>query len=104
MPIEEREIIVGKCEVAESLEREKHILFIGELKELLKENVKEQVLLSKQKLRVDFVGVRHLIGGSTLLPEVDTDERMPTSPKYANSDLALQFLKDQWISLFFRIE
>ena len=104
VPIEEREIIVGKCEVAESLEREKHILFIGELKELLKENVKEQVILSKQKLRVDFVGVRHLIGGSTLLPEVDTDELVPTSPKYANSDLALQFLKNQGISLFFRIE
>ncbi len=38
-----------------------------------------------------------------MTPEVETDELIPTTPKYANSDLALQFLKEQEISLFLRI-
>lgn len=85
------------------LAREEHIVFIGELKELLNDQVKEQVLLAKQRLHVDFVGVRNLIGGSTLLPEVETDEFVSTTPKYANADLAIQYLKEQDIRLYVRI-
>ncbi|WP_313467889.1 helix-turn-helix domain-containing protein [Carnobacterium sp.] len=103
IPIEERKIKVGQQGLSETTKEEKHILFIGDLKELLNENVRQQVLLTKKKVRVNFISVQHLITGGTLTPEVETDELIPTTPKYANSDLALQFLKEQEISLFLRI-
>jgi len=102
-PGEACKIVVGDSDAETLLAREKHIVFIGELKEILSEQVKEQVLLAKQRLRVDFVGVRNLIGGSTLLPEVETDEFVSTTPKYANADLAIQYLKELDISLYLRI-
>lgn len=102
-PSEDCRITIAKGETATALAREKHILFIGELNELLNQQVKEQVILAKQQIRVDYVGVRNLIGGSTLLPEVETDEFISTTPKYANADLAMQFMKEQGIGLFLRI-
>lgn len=81
-----------------------HILVIGELKELLKDNVRRQVLLSKQELRITHIGIRNLIYGRTLLPEVETDELIATSSPYVNVDITLQFLREQDLDLFIRIE
>ena len=102
-PVEELEIHLEK-ESEEKLGHEKHLVFIGELKELLNENVKKQVITANQQLGIHHIGIRNLISGSTLLPEVDTDEMISTSPVYANSDLAVQFLKEQQIPLFIRID
>lgn len=102
-PVEELEINLEK-DTEEKLGNEKHLVFIGELKELLNENIKKQVLTAHQQLGIHFIGIRNLIDGTTLLPEVDTDEMISTSPVYANSDLALQFLKEQRIPLFIRID
>ena len=81
-----------------------HILVIGELKELLKENVRRQILLSKQEIRITHIGIRNLIYGRTLLPEVETDELIATSSPYVNVDITLQFLREQNLDLFIRIE
>lgn len=102
-PVEELEIRLTK-ETEEKLGHEKHLVFIGELKELLNENVKKQVLTANQQLGIHYIGIRKLLEGTTLLPEVDTDEMISTSPVYANSDLAIQFLKEQHIPLFIRVD
>lgn len=102
-PIKEREIELEKRS-DDVLGHEKHLIFIGELRELLNENVKKQLMLAKREIGVQSVMVRNLIHGTTLLPEVETDELISTSPVYANSDLALQFLKIQDISLFIRVD
>lgn len=81
-----------------------HVLFIGQLKELLNENVKEQLLMAKKELRIRYIGIRNLIFGKTLLPEVETDELVATSTPFMNSDLALQFLQDHHLHLLIRIE
>lgn len=86
-----------------TLEHEKHIVFIGELKDILNENIKEQVLMTDSSMKIDFIGIRNLISGSTILPEVNTDETISTISIYANSDLALRTIKDLGFSVFLRI-
>lgn len=81
-----------------------HILTIGELKEVLKEEVQKQIITTRDELGVNYIGVRHLFGGSTFLPEAETDELVPTSSPYAKADLALTFLKQQNLQLFIRLE
>lgn len=102
-PAEACTIRIGKDGPQPDLEQEKHIIFIGELSELLNEPVRKQLLSAKEQLRVDFVGVRNLFSGATLLPDVETDEFVSTLPKYANADLAMQFLQAQGIGIFLRI-
>lgn len=81
-----------------------HILTIGELREVLKENVQTQLVMAKEELSVRYVGIRHLIQGSTLLPDKETDEKLPTSSPYANADLAIAYLKKLDLGLFIRME
>lgn len=81
-----------------------HILTIGELREVLKENVQMQLVMAKEELSVRYVGIRHLIQGSTLLPDKETDEKLPTSSPYANADLAIAYLKKLDLGLFIRME
>lgn len=81
-----------------------HILVIGELKELLKENVRQQVLQSKHELRITHVGIRNLIYGRTFLPEVETDEPFATSSPNVNADITLHFLQQAGLDLFIRVE
>nr|WP_241433016.1 helix-turn-helix domain-containing protein [Listeria cornellensis] len=81
-----------------------HILTIGELREVLKENVQTQLVMAKEELSVRYVGIRHLIQGSTLLPDKETDEKVPTSSPYANADLAIAYLKKLDLGLFIRME
>lgn len=81
-----------------------HILTIGELREVLKENVQTQLMMAKEELSVRYVGIRHLIQGSTLLPDKETDEKFPTSSPYANADLAIAYLKKLDLGLFIRME
>ncbi|KGL43211.1 AraC family transcriptional regulator [Listeria newyorkensis] len=81
-----------------------HILTIGELREVLKENVQTQLVMAKDELSVRYVGIRHLIQGSTLLPDKETDEKLPTSSPYANADLAIGYLKKLDLGLFIRME
>ncbi len=101
--LEERRIILNSNGTQE-LKREKHIVFIGELKELLNENVKKQLILAKQQLRVDFVGIQKIFEETTLLTESEPPEVSVSSPVYANSDIVLQFLKEQGIYLFLKLE
>ncbi|WP_236005907.1 helix-turn-helix domain-containing protein [Desemzia sp. RIT 804] len=103
VPVEEREVVINK-EIEDTLGKEQHLVFIGQLKSLLDENIQKQVVTAHQELGVDFVGIYNLIKGSTLLPEVETDEVISTSPVHAISDLALEFLKEQQIGLFIRID
>lgn len=81
-----------------------NILTIGELKEVLKDNVQKQIITTRDEIGINYIGIRHLFRGSTFLPETETDELVPTSSPYANADLALTFLKQQNLQLFIRLE
>ncbi|ETI69621.1 helix-turn-helix domain-containing protein [Neobacillus vireti] len=81
-----------------------NILIIGELKELLKEDVRSQVLMVKEELGLRFIGIRHLVSGATILPTVETDERFATTSPYFNTDGALNFMKKNDLSLFVRVD
>ena len=49
--------------INKKLSRPDHVLIIRELTELLKENVRAQVLMVKDEMRLNYVGIRHLLSG-----------------------------------------
>lgn len=81
-----------------------HILNIGEIIELLKEDVQSQVLAVKQDLQLRYIGVHHLLSRTVIPPEVETDEAIATTSPYFNIDRALEFLKKHDLALFVRID
>ncbi|EUJ22938.1 amino-terminal domain-containing protein [Listeria grandensis FSL F6-0971] len=103
-PFEKKVISLSANKATTAIPDPLHILMIGELKEALKENVQTQLMLAKAELRVRYVGIRHLIGGTTLLPDKETDEKLPTSSPYANADLAIAYLQKLDLRLFIRME
>ncbi|WP_047986206.1 helix-turn-helix domain-containing protein [Ornithinibacillus californiensis] len=82
----------------------KYNLSIGELKELLREDVRSQILMTKKNLGLDYVGVSRLITGSTIIPAVETDEIVATTSPYYNADFAITFLKQHSVSLFIKVD
>ncbi|MGJ9459902.1 helix-turn-helix domain-containing protein [Oceanobacillus sp. CF4.6] len=86
------------------INRPMHNLAIGELRELLKEGVRLQVLMAKKDLRLENIAVRQLIGGSTFITPVETDEVIATTSPYYNADFALNFLRKHDLSLFVRVD
>lgn len=79
------------------------ILAIGELRELQRENVRTQVLLAKKGLHIKYIGISKLLSGRTISPAVETDERIPTTSPYYNSDDVIEFMKANNLSLFIQI-
>lgn len=100
----EQKTIQLKEESVSSFKHVLTILTIGELTEVLKENVREEIIAAQDEVNIEYIGVRHLLRGKTILPDIETDEVVPTSSPHANSDLALTFLKQRQLSLFIRIE
>lgn len=90
--------------INEEIARPYHVLIIRELKELLKKGVRDQILMTKEDMGLDYVGISHLLSGKTISPEVETDEEIATSSPYFKSDVALNFMKENGLSLFIRIE
>jgi len=88
----------------EKIYRPDHVLIIRELKEILREDVREQVLTVKNELRLNFIGVRNLVGNTTFLPTVETDELIATSSPYFTADLAINFLKKHDLSIFSHVD
>ncbi len=80
-----------------------NILIIRELKELLKEDVRSQVLMVKEQLGLQFISISRL-SGAAILPAVETDEQIPTTSPYFNTDIALTFMHKNNLSLFIRVE
>ena len=89
---------------AANVKRTNHVVIIRELTELLKENIQAQVLIVKNEIRLNYIGIRHLLSGTTISPEVETDEEIATTSPYFNSDVALNFMKKNNLSLFVRID
>jgi beta-xylosidase/AraC-like DNA-binding protein len=81
-----------------------HILEIGEMIELLKEDVQSQVLDVKKDLQLKYIGIRHLFSHTAIPPEVETDEKIPTTSPYFTIDRALEFMKKHDLSLFVRAD
>ncbi|MEH7223699.1 helix-turn-helix domain-containing protein [Bacillus sp. JJ1566] len=81
-----------------------HTLIIGEISELLKEDVRSQILDVKKDLQLKYIGVRHPISNTAIPPEVETDEEIPTTSPYFNMDSALAFMKKHDLSLFVRAD
>lgn len=48
---------------ATDLNRTNHVVIIRELTELLKENIQAQVLMMKNEIRLNYIGIRHLLLG-----------------------------------------
>jgi len=88
----------------EKICRPDHVLIIRELKEILREDIREQVLTVKNELRLNFIGVRNLVGNTTFLPTVETDELIATSSPYFTADLAINFLKKHELSIFSHVD
>ncbi|WP_028782396.1 helix-turn-helix domain-containing protein [Thalassobacillus devorans] len=82
----------------------KHTLSIGELSEVLREDVRSQLVMTKKELGLDYIGVQRLIKGSIIAPAVETDEVIATTSPFYNADAALNFLQKHGFSLFIRIE
>ncbi|MCM3568546.1 helix-turn-helix domain-containing protein [Neobacillus mesonae] len=80
-----------------------NILMIGELRELQKENVRTQVLLAKKGVQIKYIGIHKLLSGRTIPTAVETDELIPTTSPYYNSDEVIQFIKTNDLSLFIQI-
>ncbi|MCG7343546.1 helix-turn-helix domain-containing protein [Sporosarcina sp. ACRSL] len=81
-----------------------HILIVGEISELLKEDVRSQILEVKKDLQLKYIGVRHPSSSTTIPPEVETDEEIPTTSPYFNIDNALEFMRKHDLSLFIRVD
>ena len=81
-----------------------HILIVGEISELLKEDVRSQILEVKKDLQLKYIGVRHPSSSTAIPPEVETDEEIPTTSPYFNIDNALEFMKKHDLSLFIRVD
>ncbi|WP_339230173.1 helix-turn-helix domain-containing protein [Oceanobacillus sp. FSL K6-2867] len=90
--------------IPSKISRPIHNLAIGELSELLKEGVRLQVLMAKREIGLDNIAVRNLIGGSTFIPPVETDEIIATTSPYYNADFVLNFLRKHDLGLFIRID
>ena len=86
------------------IHRPKHNLSIGELREILKDSVRSQILTAKKEMRLENIAVRNLIHGDTIIPEVETDEAIATASPYFDVDFALNFLKEHDLSLFVRVD
>ena len=80
-----------------------NLLMIGELRELQKESVRNQVLLAKDGLQIKYIGIHKLLTGRTIAPDVETDELIPTTSPYYNSDEAIEFLKSNHLSLYVHV-
>ena len=50
------------------------------------------------------MGISHLLSGETITADVETDEVIATSSPYFQSDVALNFMVKNDLSLFIRIE
>ena len=87
-----------------SLHSPNHILIIGEIFELLKEDVRSQILDVKKDLQLKYIGVRHIVSNTAIPPEVETDEVIPTTSPYFNIDSALEFMIKHDLSLFIRVD
>ncbi|WP_434778159.1 helix-turn-helix domain-containing protein [Neisseria sp. Ec49-e6-T10] len=102
-PIEEQVIDIDLDKKPHHLSSLEYIVSVGELSEVLKQNVQQQLSMIKQEARLDYVEIHHLISGSAILPEYQTDEPIPSFSPYTNSDHAISFLKQNNIALFVRI-
>ena len=81
-----------------------HILIVGEISKLLKEDVRSQILEVKKDLQLKFIGVRHPSSSTAIPTEVETDEEIPTTSPYFNIDNALEFMNKHDLSLFIRVD
>lgn len=90
-------------EKAKKLDLPDNIVIISELNELLKEDVRSQIRNVKEELGLRFIGISRL-SGAAILPGVETDEQFPTTSPYFNTDVALNFMKENGLSLFIRVE
>lgn len=90
--------------MATKLNHPNHLLIIGDLERLLREDVKSQVLTVKDELGLQYIGIMHLMSGTIISPIVETDERITTSSPYFKLDLTLNFLLKNNLSLFVEVD
>ena len=93
-------IDVERESAAKELPYASYIVFIGELKELLKKHVQQQVKQAKTDFRITYIGVKNLLSENTILTTIETDEIVPSYSPYDSADLVLDFIYQENLSLF----
>ncbi len=101
--IESQLINIHQNKFKDNIPEQTYVIFIGDILELLKENVRNQLLHLKEVTPIQYVEVSYLISGNIISPDILTDEDYPTYSAYNNSDIAISFLHLNNISLVSRI-
>lgn len=99
-PVEAQTITLTTDKKTTPIPKLDYIIHIGELSEVLKQTIQQQLLQIQREAKVDYVGIHHLISGNTILPEYPTDEPIPSFSPYIHSDHAIAFLKQNHMALF----
>ena len=77
----------------------KHIVQIGDLKNVLIGSYQEQLLASKDEITLERILVTDIIGSQIITSDVQTDEKIPHSHKYYQVDACIDFLVKHQIGL-----
>lgn len=86
------------------LDHPDHILIVGNLRNLLREDVRSQIVTVKEELQLQYIGIMHLLNEAVIPPDVETDEVITTTSPYFNLEIALRFLKKNTLSPFIWVE
>lgn len=78
-------------------------LMVGEISQILKYSIQQQISLTHKEIGVAYVEVYHLISGDSILPEFISDEYKPSFSPYDNTDEAIAFLHRHKIGLILRL-
>lgn len=81
-----------------------HNLIIGDLKNILREDIRTQILTVQEELGLTYIGVMHLLNETLISPATETDETIATASPYFILDNALNFLKKNGLSLFVHMD
>lgn len=81
-----------------------NILFCGDLSDLMRKNIQDQILLAKKEIDVDMVGIKNIFSKSSFIYRNYTDEDDTRFSPYDNADTSIEFLIRNNINPFFIIE
>lgn len=101
--IETQEITISDNTKLHKLPDFCYTLFVGQINELLKNEIQQQLLITQKEITVHYVEVCDLSTGNSILPEFTTDEYFSTYNAYANTDTAINFLYKNNLSLCIRL-
>lgn len=95
--------IAGPDKPSAALPHPGYIANVGQLEEILKTHVQQQILNICKEMPLQFAQVEHILSESTLPEYFPTDENCPSFSRYARTDAAVEFLRKQGIALLISV-